>query len=392
VLSILRGVTVIERAVFAGEAHPHASPSTSSDTHLLVLLLRAAVGLGASDLHLTVGRPPMARIDGALVPLPLGGLLAETVDDLTPADTEGLLRALLSDDDWDRFERELERDLSFDVPGLSRFRVNIYRQRGSFGAAFRTIPSSIPTLEAIGAPGSIGDFASLTRGLVLVTGPTGSGKSTTLAAILDQANRTRRSHIVTVEDPIEFVHSHKLSVVNQREVGTDTLNFSTALRHALRQDPDIILVGELRDLETTQTAISAAETGHLVLATLHTQGAAETIDRLIDIFPSGQQAQIRSQLAGTLQAVVSQSLLPRKGGRGRQLVAEVMVTTPAIRSLIREGKTYQIPSTMQSSREHGMHTFDRELADLVSRDAISYQSAYEASHDPIEFSRLAGRS
>jgi twitching motility protein PilT len=235
-------------------------------------------------------------------------------------------------------------------------------------------------------------MARLARGLVLVTGPTGSGKTTTLAAILDQANATRPAHILTIEDPIEFVHTHKMAVINQREVGTDTHSFPAALKHALRQDPDIILVGELRDLETTQVAISAAETGHLVLATLHTKGAAATIDRLIDIFPSGQQSQIRTQLANTLQAVVSQSLLPSKNGKGRQLVAEVMLATPAIRSLIREGKTFQIPSAMHSAQDTGMTTFDRELATLVSRDLIEYRVAYEAAQDPLDFARLAGRA
>jgi len=355
-------------------------------------LLREVVAAGASDLHLTDGRPPMVRIDGELAPLKMSPAVASVASQLTSVDTEEILRSLFSADEWARFRVELERDRSLEVANLARFRVNIFQQRGSLGAVFRVIPSSIPDLEALGAPGAIGDLARLARGLVLVTGPTGSGKSTTLAAILDRANATRRAHIVTIEDPIEFVHSHKLSVVNQREVGSDTLTFASALKHALRQDPDIILVGELRDLETTQVAISAAETGHLVLATLHTQGAAATIDRLIDIFPAGQQAQIRTQLSNTLQAVVSQSLLPNKSGAGRQLVAEIMLATPAIRSLIREGKTFQIPSAMHSSSEQGMTTFDRELAALVARDAIEYRVAFDAAHDVIEFARLAGRS
>jgi len=358
----------------------------------LTTLLTEVVEAGASDLHLTVGRPPMVRIDGDLAPLRLSADLATVGAEISVTDAEEILRPLFSDLEWVNFLRELERDLAIAVPGVARFRVNVFQQRGALGAVFRVIPTRIPSLESLGAPGAVADLARLARGLVLVTGPTGSGKSTTLAAILDLANSTRKAHIVTIEDPIEFVHSHKSSVVNQREVGSDTLSFATALKHALRQDPDIILVGELRDLETTQVAISAAETGHLVLATLHTQGAAATIDRLIDIFPSGQQAQIRTQLSNTLQAVVSQSLLPTKSGKGRQLVAEIMLATPAIRSLIREGKTFQIPSAMHSSTEQGMTTFDRELATLVAQDLVEYRVAYDAAHDSSEFARLSGRS
>jgi len=354
-------------------------------------LLTEVVAVKASDLHLTVGRPPMVRIHGDLRPLELPGELAIASSELSAEDTESILRDLFTDEEWETFQEVLERDRSFEVEGVARFRVNIFLQQGALGAVFRVIPSKVPSLESLGAPGALGDMARLARGLVLVTGPTGSGKTTTLAAILDQANATRPAHILTIEDPIEFVHKHKMAVINQREVGTDTHTFAAALKHALRQDPDIILVGELRDLETTQVAISAAETGHLVLATLHTKGAAATIDRLIDIFPSGQQAQIRTQLANTLQAVVSQSLLPSKGGNGRQLVAEVMLATPAIRSLIREGKTFQIPSAMHSGSDVGMTTFDRELASLVSRDLIEYRVAYEAAQDPLDFARLAGR-
>ncbi|MCU1405330.1 MAG: pilT [Glaciihabitans sp.] len=371
-----------------GLEHPEPAGFT-----FLRQLLTQVVDAKASDLHLTVGRPPMVRIHGDLTPLDVTGDISEIANGpLAPADTEAILRDLFTDEEWEDFQEVLERDRSFEVQGVARFRVNIFLQQGSLGAVFRVIPSVVPSLEQLGAPGALGDMARLARGLVLVTGPTGSGKSTTLAAILDQANATRPAHIMTIEDPIEFVHKHKMAIINQREVGTDTRSFAAALKHALRQDPDIILVGELRDLETTQVAISAAETGHLVLATLHTKGAAATIDRLIDIFPAGQQSQIRTQLATTLQAVVSQSLLPNKNGNGRQLVAEVMLATPAIRSLIREGKTFQIPSAMHSASDVGMTTFDRELASLVSRDLIEYRVAYDAAQDPIEFARLAGRS
>ncbi|MCW2528806.1 MAG: Twitching motility protein, partial [Pseudonocardiales bacterium] len=297
-------------------------------------LLTRVVNMGGSDLHLTAGIAPCVRLHGSLAPLP-------DWDALTSIDTELMMRSALSEEQWKQFELDQELDTAYPVPGVSRFRVNVYRQRGSVGAAFRTIPHAIPALEDLGMPPGVETFSQLTRGLVLITGPTGSGKSTTLASLLDMANRTRAGHIVTIEDPIEYVHTHQRCVVNQREVGNDTAGFAVALKHALRQDPDIILVGELRDFETTSVAVTAAETGHLVLATLHTQSAAQTIDRLIDIYPPHQQQQIRSQLANCLQGVVTQARAPTTDGKGRVAICEVMVVTPAIRNLIREDKVHQ---------------------------------------------------
>ncbi len=345
-------------------------------------LLRHVVENGGSDLHLTTGVPPSMRVNGALGPVP-----GETM--LTGADTEALARSMLSPATWARFEAEQELDFAHTVPGLSRFRVNLYRQRGSVGAALRVIPHEIRSLESLGLPPAVTAFAQLHRGLVLVTGPTGSGKSTTLAALLDLANRTRNGHIVTIEDPIEYLHSHASCVVNQREVGSDTADFAVALKHALRQDPDIILVGELRDLETTAVAVTAAETGHLVLATLHTRSAAATIDRLIDIFPPDQQHQIRTQLSGCLQGVVAQALAPTPDGGGRTAVCEVMVATPAIRNLIREAKVHQITTVMQAGGDVGMVTFDQHLAERVWDGRVGRDVALDLAHNPEEFRRLA---
>src|SRR6185312_5923346 len=313
-------------------------------------------------------------------------------DELDQHDTEVLVRAAVpSPEHWDQFEREQELDFSYSIEGISRFRVNLYAQRGSYGAAFRAIPHTIKGLEELGAPASVAKFAHMHRGLVLVTGPTGSGKTTTLASILDLANRTRSAHIVTIEDPSEFLHEHKRCLINQREVGTDTMSFSAALKHALRQDPDIILVGELRDLETTSTALTAAETGHLVLATLHTQSATQTIDRVIDIFPPHQQLQIRAQLAASLQGVVTQALAPRADGKGRTVVCEILTATPAIRSLIREGKSHQIPSFMQAGGNDGMLAFDQHLAERVREGIVTMQAALEICHSQEELKRLIGR-
>jgi twitching motility protein PilT len=310
---------------------------------------------------------------------------------LTPADTAAIVRAVLSDDQWERFERDLEIDLAYDLPGISRFRVNCFQQRNSYGSVMRAIPHDIKPLHELGIPNQIERFAYLPRGLVLVTGPTGSGKTTTLASLLDLANSTRRDHIVTIEDPIEFLHHHRRCVVNQREVGVDTVGFSEALKRVLRQDPDIILVGELRDLETVSTALTAAETGHLVLATLHTQSAAQTIDRVIDIFPPHQQQEIRAQLSTALQGVVTQALVKRSDGSGRTVVCEVMFATSAIRNLIREGKNHQIPSFMQSSGADGMLTFDQHLSQRVNEGAVSYEKGLEICHSAEEYKRLAGR-
>jgi twitching motility protein PilT len=344
-------------------------------------LLLSLVEMGGSDLHLTAGIAPCMRVLGSLAPVP-------DYDNLTAVDTQLLVRSFVTRAQWARFENEQELDTAYSVPDVSRFRVNVYRQRGSVGAAFRAIPNKIQSLAELGLPEAVEEFARLPRGLVLVTGPTGSGKSTTLASVLDVINRTRSGHIITIEDPIEFVHSHKKCVVNQREVGTDTADFAVALKHALRQDPDVILVGELRDFETTSVAITAAETGHLVLATLHTQSAAQTVDRIIDIFPPTQQQQIRTQLASCLQGVVTQALVPRSDLPGRTAVCEVMIATPAIRNLIREGKVHQIQSFLQSSREVGMISFDQHLAQRYAEHVISRNVALGLAQDPDEFTRL----
>jgi twitching motility protein PilT len=346
--------------------------------------LRAMVEVGASDLHLTSGAPPTVRISGSLHPL-------EHFDVLDAESLRRTLYAVLTQKQREKFEANLELDLSYSVRGLARFRVNLYQQRESIGAAFRVIPYEIRPLEQLGVPPVVANFANLPRGLVLVTGPTGSGKSTTLASIVDLANRTRADHIMTVEDPIEFLHRHKRSIVNQREVGEDTLSFASALKHVLRQDPDIILVGELRDLETISVALTAAETGHLVFATLHTQDAAQTIDRIIDVFPSHQQAQVRTQLAGALQAVVCQTLCKRADAPGRVVATEVMVATPAIRNLIREGKTHQVYSSMQAGAQQGMHTMDQHLAELVKSGRITYEAGLERCHHVEDFNGLTGR-
>jgi twitching motility protein PilT len=299
---------------------------------------------------------------------------------------------MLTQKQREKFEESLELDLAYAVPGKARFRVNIYRQRDSLGAAFRLIPYEIKPLEELGIPPVIGNFAMMPRGFVLVPGPTGSGKSTTLASLVDLANRQRHEHIMTVEDPIEFLHQHKSCLINQREVGEDTWSFQSALKHVLRQDPDIILVGEMRDLETISVALTAAETGHLVFATLHTQDAAQTIDRVIDVFPAHQQQQIRVQLAGALQGVVCQTLCKTADGKGRVVATEVLVATAAIRNLIREGKTHQIYSSLQAGAKHGMHTMDQHLAELVKSGRITYDTGLEKCHHVEDFNRLAGRA
>jgi twitching motility protein PilT len=347
-------------------------------------LLAQLIEADGSDLHLSVGAPPTIRVHGDLRYLP-------DYDELDAKDTAALIRSLVSVEQWERFEANRELDLAYDVPGLSRFRVNLFQQRNAYGAVMRAIPHEIKRLDELGIPDQIARFASLPRGLVLVTGPTGSGKTTTLASLLDLANRTRSDHIMTIEDPIEFLHTHKRCLVNQREVGIDTSGFAEALKRVLRQDPDIILVGEMRDLETVSTAITAAETGHLVLATLHTQSAAQTIDRVIDIFPPHQQQEIRAQLSTALQGIVTQALVRRVDGTGRTVVCEVMFATSAIRNLIREGKNHQIPSFMQSSGGDGMLTFDQHLAQRVQDQYISYDQALSLCHSVEEFTRLAGR-
>lgn len=345
-------------------------------------LLTMMVTMGGSDLHITAGIAASIRVDGKLRPI-------DGEPMLLPEDTERIIYSLLTADQRDTFERDMELDTAYAIPKVSRFRVNVYRQRGSVGAAFRAIPHRIRSLSELGVPASVEPFAQLPRGLVLVTGPTGSGKSTTMASLLDVANRTRSGHIVTIEDPIEYLHRHGTCVVNQREVGSDTSGFATALKHVLRQDPDIILIGELRDLETTSVAITAAETGHLVLATLHTKSAAQTIDRLIDIYPHEQQQQIRAQLANALEGVVTQALLPRRDG-GRTVVCEVMVSTPAIRALIREDKVHLIPGYVQAGGEVGMIAFDQHLAERYRDGIITKHAALEMAQDPEVFRQLAG--
>jgi len=359
---------------------PEPVPSGVSVQEFLSTLL----DLDGSDLHLTAGAPPTVRVHGDLVRL-------ENYPPLEPETLRTLIYSILPQRHRERFEQDLELDTSYSLPGKSRFRVNVYQQRDAMGAAFRLIPFEIRSLEQLGLPVNLGDMARLPRGLVLVTGPTGSGKSTTLAAMLDIVNQERPVHIMTVEDPIEYLHHHKTALVNQREVGADTKSFAEALKHVLRQDPDVILVGEMRDLETISTAVTAAETGHLVFATLHTQDAPQTIDRIIDAFPPYQQQQIRVQLSTTLQGVITQQLLQTWDGKGRVCVSEVMVATPAIRNLIREGKVHQIYSSMQAGGRYGMRTMDQGLAALVQSGRISFELGLQRCHDPQELARLTGR-
>jgi twitching motility protein PilT len=346
-------------------------------------LLEIVLERRASDLHLTAGAPPTIRLHGDLIRLvdyPI----------LSPRALQGMIYAILPQKMRERLEGELELDMSYALPGKARFRVNVYYQRDSIGAAFRLIPYEIKTVETLGLPSVVTDLARYPRGFVVVTGPTGSGKSTSLAGMVDIVNRERSAHIMTVEDPIEFLHKHQQCIVNQREVGSDTHSFAQALKHVLRQDPDVILVGEKRDLETISTAITAAETGHLVFATLHTQDAPQTIDRIIDVFPPHQQQQVRVQLATTLQGIVTQQLLQTSDGRSRAVACEVLICTPAVRNLIREGKVHQIYSIMQAGGRFGMQTMDQALANLVKEGKISQQLAYERSHDPEELNRLIG--
>ena len=375
---------MVTSAVMAAPLEAGAYDARADMRAALDTLLGRLVAEGGSDLHLTVDAAPAIRVHGDLRQL-------TDYPVLTAADTELLVRAVLSDAQFARFERDQEIDIAYDLPGVSRYRVNCFQQRNAYGAVMRAIPHTIKPLYELGVPEQVMRFARLPRGLVLVTGPTGSGKTTTLASMLDMANSERRDHIVTIEDPIEFLHQHRRCVVNQREVGVDTGSFSEALKRVLRQDPDIILVGELRDLETVSTALTAAETGHLVLATLHTQSAAQTIDRVIDIFPAHQQQEIRAQLSTALQGVVTQALVKRADGEGRTIVCEIMFATAAIRNLIREGKNHQIPSFMQSSGAEGMLTFDQHLAQRVNEGVVTYEKGLELCHAAEEFKRLVGR-
>ncbi len=348
-------------------------------------LLGKLLEMNGSDLHLTAGTPPTVRVHGELERL-------QDYPNLSPRALQGMIYAILPQKMRERFEQELELDMSYSLPGRARFRVNVYMQRDAVGAVFRVIPFEIKGLDELGLPPVCADLARFPRGFVVVTGPTGSGKSTTLAGMVDVVNTERAGHIMTVEDPIEFLHKHKTCVVNQREIGADTHSFASALKHVLRQDPDVILVGEMRDLETISTAITAAETGHLVFATLHTQDAPQTIDRIIDVFPPHQQQQTRVQLSTTLQGVITQQLVPTTDGRGRVVAAEVMIATPGIRNLIREGKVHQIYSAMQAGGRYGMQTMDMSLASHVKAGRINQQMAFERCHDPEELQRLIGSS
>jgi twitching motility protein PilT len=346
-------------------------------------VLLEVVDRRASDLHITAGAPPMIRGRGRLTPM-------EGYPVLTPTDTREIVYSILSDGQRQRFENNWQIDFAYQIPGKGRFRVNAYFQRSAVGAAFRLIPFEVVPLESLGLPPVVADFANKPRGLVLVTGPTGSGKSTTLASIIDVINTTREEHIMTIEDPIEFLHRHKKCMVNQRELGSDAHTFADALRAALRQDPDVILVGEMRDVETIGTAITAAETGHLVFATLHTQDAPQTIDRIIDVFPSEQQGQIRAQLSVALQGIMTQTLLPTADGSGRVAAAEILLPTAAVRNLIREGKTHQVYSVIQTGGSHGMQTMDAALAGLVRSGKINRQLAESRAHSIEELRRLLG--
>jgi len=367
----------------ADVAVKHEAPPVSENPHIDDLL-RILIERGGSDLHLTVGSPPGLRLRGEIVPL-------ENAKPLQQRDTMEMIFNLLSEEQRRRFETELELDFAYSIPGVSRFRANVFQQRNSMGAVFRVIPIKIPTLEELGLPKVCRFLADRPRGLVLVTGPTGSGKSTTLAAMIDHINEERPLHIVTLEDPIEFMHRNKRAYVNQREVGEDTHSFASALKRVLRQDPDVILVGEMRDLETISAAITAAETGHLVLATLHTTGGPATVDRIIDVFPPHQQQQVRMQLSGTLEGVLSQVLLRSTDGRSRVMAMEVMLGIPAISNLIREGKTHQMPTIIQGGASLGMQTLDQSLKTLLQAGKVTFEEAISKAQNPRELAQMVGR-
>ncbi|QYY44650.1 type IV pilus twitching motility protein PilT [Aneurinibacillus thermoaerophilus] len=337
-------------------------------------LLRYAFEKRASDLHITAGSAPIFRMDGELYRLDM--------EPLMPSATEAIAREVMGEELFTRFKEKGEADFSYGLPGVSRFRVNAYHQRKSVGLVFRVIPTQIPTLESLNMPKVLEKLCHKPQGLIIVTGPTGSGKSTTLAAMIDYINRTMRKHIITLEDPIEYLHRHKLSIINQREIGFDTADFATGLRASLRQDPDVILVGEMRDLETISTAITAAETGHLVFATLHTPDAPQTIDRIIDVFPGNQQTQMRIQLSSVLLSVISQRLFAKIGG-GRIAATEILINTPAVSNLIRMEKVHQIRSMMQTGRDFGMHTLEMSIKDLITRGIIMKESAQNYMNEKV---------
>src|SRR5580765_5616962 len=360
-----------------------ASSSNASTSVNLRALLEEMIEREASDLHITAGERPKLRVDGDIVN-------SNEPEVLSPKDTLSLAYSVLTENQKKKFENDNELDFSFGIQNLARFRGNVFKQRGCVAMVIRMIPFSVLTFQQLGLPPVIAKLADKPRGLILVTGPTGSGKSTTLAAMIDKINKERKGHIITVEDPIEFIHRHQGCIVNQREVGTDTKNFATALKYALREDPDVILVGEMRDLETIQAALTIAETGHLAFATLHTNSAAEAINRIIDVFPSNQQQQVRAQLAFVLEGVVTQTLLPKLQGRGRVMAAEILVVTPAIRALIRDDKIHQIYSAMQAGKKHGMQTMNDALFQLYTNHEVSQEECERVSSEPKEFLRMIG--
>ena len=374
-------------------SHPTSATAASNTTIAptqgaavsLRALLEEMIERDASDLHITAGERAKLRVDGDIVNSNI-----ETI--LSPKDTLQLAYSVLTENQKKRFEMDDELDFSFGIQNLARFRGNCFKQRGCVSMAIRQIPFNIRTFQDLGLPAVVSKMAEKPRGLVLVTGPTGSGKSTTLAAMIDKVNRERKGHIITVEDPIEFIHRHHSCIVNQREVGSDTHSFSNALKYALREDPDVILIGEMRDLETIQAALTIAETGHLVFATLHTNSAAEAINRIIDVFPSHQQSQVRAQLAFVLEGIVTQTLLPRARGRGRCMAAEILVITPAMRALIRDDKVHQIYSMMQSGKKFGMQTLNDALYQLYQSRDVTEDECLRVSSDPNEFLRMIGRS
>ena len=361
------------------------APAQAPATVNLRVLLEEMIERDASDLHITAGERPKLRVDGEITNSNLEAVMS-------PKDTMQLAYSVLTENQKKRFEMEDELDFSFGIQNLARFRGNCFKQRGCVSMVIRQIPFSIKTFEDLGLPDVIRKMAERPRGLVLVTGPTGSGKSTTLAAMIDKINKERRGHIITVEDPIEFIHRHQGCIVNQREVGTDTKSFQASLKYALRQDPDVILIGEMRDLDTIQAALTISETGHLAFATLHTNSAAEAINRIIDVFPSHQQSQVRAQLAFVLEGVITQTLLPKAKGRGRAMAAEILVVTPAVRALIRDDKIHQIYSTMQSGKKFGMQTMNDALYNLYMSREVALDDCLRASHDNNEFLRMIGQS
>ena len=347
-------------------------------------LLEEMIEKDASDLHIVAGERPKLRVDGDIGD-------ASSAEVLTPKDTLSLAYSVLTESQKKRFETESELDFSFGIQNLARFRGNCFKQRGCVSLVIRQIPFNVKTFEELGLPGVVAKLAEKPRGLVLVTGPTGSGKSTTLAAMIDKINRERKGHIITVEDPIEFIHKHQSCIINQREIGSDTKSFANALKYALREDPDIILVGEMRDLETIASTLTIAETGHLAFATLHTNSAAEAINRIIDVFPSHQQSQVRAQLAFVLEGIVTQTLLPKASGRGRVMAAEILVVTPAIRALIRDDKVHQIYSSMQAGKKFGMQTLNDALYQLYMAREVTADECLRVTSDPTEFQRMIGQ-